>query len=192
MADQTTDSTRSPTPVPGPLPAIVAEHRGWFIVLGIALIVIGFIAMTFPLMTTIATKIFIGWLFLIGGVVQVVHAFSTQKWSEFLLSLLIGALYVIAGAWLAFLPLTGIITLTIFLAALFLVEGIAEIGMAMRIRPKGGWVWMLISGIIAIAAGVLIVAGLPSTAAWAIGLLVGINLIFSGTGYLFLASAAKA
>lgn len=184
-----TDSSTNPLQ---PLPAVIAEHRGWFVFLGIALIVIGAVAITFPLMTTIAAKIFVGWLFLVGGILQVVHAFSTQKWSEFLLSLLIGALYVIAGAWLAFLPFTGIITLTIFLAATFLLEGVLEIGMAMRIRPKGGWVWMLVSGIIAIGAGVLIVAGLPSTAAWAIGLLVGINLIFSGAGYLFLASAAKA
>ena len=104
--------TDSPTNPLQPLPAVIAEHRGWFVFLGIALIVIGAVAITFPLMTTIAAKIFVGWLFLVGGILQVVHAFSTQKWSEFLLSLLIGALYVIAGAWLAFLPFTGIITLT--------------------------------------------------------------------------------
>jgi len=99
---------------------------------------------------------------------------------------------VVAGGWLAFFPLTGIITLTIFLAALFVAEGILEIIMAFRLNPRTGWVWLLISGIIAIAAGVLIFAGLPSTAAWAIGLLVGINLLASGFAYLFLAAAAKA
>jgi len=177
---------------PTSMSAIIAEHRGWFTFLGIAMIVIGVVAIAFPLVTTIAAKIFLGWLFLIGGVIQVVHAFSTQKWSQFFLNLLIGALYVIVGAWLAFFPFTGIITLTILLAALFVVEGGAEIGMGFRIRPKSGWVWLLVSGIVAVIAGVLIFAGLPSTAAWAIGLLVGINLIFSGISYVSLASAARA
>jgi uncharacterized membrane protein HdeD (DUF308 family) len=174
------------------MPAIVAEHRGWFTFLGIVLIVAGALAIGFPLITTIAAKIFLGWLFLIGGVVQVVQAFYTQKWSEFLLNIIIGILYVVVGAWLAFFPFTGIITLTILLAALFVVEGVLEIGMGFRIRPRDGWIWLIISGIIAIAAGVLIFLGLPATAEWAIGLLVGINMIFSGFSYVFLASAAKA
>lgn len=174
------------------MPAVVAEHRGWFMFLGVVLIIAGAVAIGFPLFTTVVFKIFLGWLFLIGGVVQVVHAFYTQKWSEFFLDLLIGILYVVVGAWLAFFPFTGIITLTILLAALFVVEGVLEIGMGFRIRPRDGWVWLVISGIIAVAAGVLIFAGLPSTAEWAIGLLVGINLIFSGFSYVFLASAARA
>jgi uncharacterized membrane protein HdeD (DUF308 family) len=173
-------------------PAIVAEHRGWFMFLGIALVIAGAVAIAFPLFATVAVKIFLGWIFLIAGVVQVVQAFYTQKWSEFLLSVLIGILYVVVGGWLAFFPFTGIITLTILLAALFIVEGVIELGMGFRMRPKDGWVWMIISGIIAILAGVLIFAGLPSTAAWAIGLLAGINMIFSGFSYVFLASAAKA
>lgn len=172
--------------------AIVTEHRTWFTVLGIALVVLGVVAIAFPFVTTIAAKIFLGWLFLIGGFVQVVHAFSTQRWSEFFLDLLLGLLYILAGAWLAFLPLTGIITLTIFLAAFFIAEGLLEIVMALRLSPRTGWVWPLISGIVAIAVGVLILTGLPSTATWAIGLLVGINLLASGLSYIFLAVPGRA
>jgi uncharacterized membrane protein HdeD (DUF308 family) len=83
-------------------------------------------------------------------------------------------------------PATGIITLTIFLAAFFIVQGILECGMAFRMRPQSGWGWMLFSGIIALLLGILIFAGLPGTALWAIGLLVGINLLSSGIAYLFL------
>ena len=173
-------------------PAIVAEHRGWFTFLGIVLIIGGAAAIAFPLLATVAVKIFLGWILLITGVVQVVHAFYTQKWSEFFLELIIGLLYIVVGGWLAFFPFAGIITLTILLAALFVVEGVIEVGMGFRVRPKDGWVWLIISGIIAIAAGVLIFAGLPSTAAWAIGLLAGINMIFSGFSYVFLASAVRA
>lgn len=91
--------------------AAIAENRTWFIILGVLLIMLGIATISFPLLTTIAAKIFLGWLFLIGGIVQIVHAFSTRRWSEFLLEVLVGVLYLIAGGWLAFFPLTGIVTL---------------------------------------------------------------------------------
>jgi uncharacterized membrane protein HdeD (DUF308 family) len=171
-------------------PAVVAEHRTWFTILGILLIVLGVIAIAFPFVTTIAAKIFLGWLFLIGGVFQIIHAFSTQRWSEFFFNLLIGVLYVLAGGWLAFFPLTGILTLTILLAVMFIIQGVLELGIAFRMRPQQGWVWMLVAGIIAILAGLLIIAELPSSAVWAIGLLVGVNMIVTGVAYLLLPVAA--
>ena len=169
--------------------AAIAENRTWFIILGVLLIMLGIAAISFPLLTTIAAKIFLGWLFLIGGIVQIVHAFSTRRWSEFLLEVLVGVLYLIAGGWLAFFPLTGIVTLTVLLAAIFIAQGVLEAGMAFRMRPHAGWVWMLIASIAALAVGVLILIHLPSSAAWAIGLLVGIKLIISGWAYLFLPMA---
>jgi uncharacterized membrane protein HdeD (DUF308 family) len=170
--------------------AAISENRTWFIILGVLLIILGVAAIAFPLLTTVAAKIALGWLFLIGGVVQIAHAFSTRQWSEFFLDLLVGLLYLIVGGWLALFPLTGIVTLTVLLAALFIAQGIIEAGMALRMRPHAGWVWMLIAGIAALAVGVLIIAHLPSSAAWAIGLLVGIKLIMSGWAYLFLTMAA--
>ena len=170
--------------------AAVAENRTWFIILGLLLIILGLISIAFPFVTTIAAKTFLGWLFLIGGIIQIVHAFSTPRWSQFFLNLLIGAIYVIAGGWLAFFPLAGIIALTAFLAGMFIVQGVLECGMAFRMRPQAGWVWMLISGLIAVIAGVLIFERLPSSAIWAIGLLVGINMLSSGLAYVFLALAA--
>ena len=169
--------------------AAIAENRTWFIILGVLLIILGIAAISFPLLTTIAAKIFLGWLLLIGGIVQIVHAFSTRRWSEFLLEVLVGVLYLIAGGWLAFFPLTGIVTLTVLLAAIFIAQGLLEAGMAFRMRPHAGWVWMLIASIAALAVGVLILIHLPSSAAWAIGLLVGIKLIMSGWAYLFLPMA---
>ena len=164
----------------------ITENRTWFTIFGILLIVLGVLAIAFPFVTTIATKIFLGWLFLIGGIVQIVHAFSAKGWSEFFLDLLMGVLFVIGGGWLAFFPLTGIITLTIFLAAMFVVQGVIEIAMAFRMRPLDGWVWMLLAGLVALAVGILILFDLPSSATWAIGLLVGINLLMTGWAYLLL------
>ena len=164
----------------------ISENRTLFIIFGILLIVLGTLGILFPFLTTIATKIFLGWLFLIGGVVQIAHAFSARGWSEFFLDLLMGILFLIGGGWLAFFPLTGVITLTIFLAAMFVVQGVIEIAMALRMRSHKGWFWMLLAGIVALAVGFLILAQLPSSATWAIGLLVGINLIMTGWAYLLL------
>jgi uncharacterized membrane protein HdeD (DUF308 family) len=170
--------------------ANIAENKTWFRVLGICLIILGFLAIIFPFLTAIAVKVFLGWLFLIGGVIQIVHAFSAKQWGGFLWSLLVGILYVLVGAWLAFLPLTGILALTILIAVMFIVEGIIEIVMAFRMRPLAGWGWALVSGIVALVVGVLIFEQLPSSAIWAIGLLVGINMISSGWFFVFLPSTA--
>ena len=172
--------------MPAQAHTVITENRTWFTIFGILLIVLGVLAIAFPFVTSIATKIFLGWLFLIGGIVQIVHAFSTKGWSEFFLDLLMGGLFLVAGGWLAFFPLTGIITLTIFLAAMFAVQGVIEIAMAFRMRPLDGWGWMLFAGLVALAVGFLILFGLPSSATWAIGLLVGINLLMTGLAYLLL------
>src|SRR5262249_7392239 len=169
----------------------IADNWGWFLALGILLIIAGVAAIAFPLLSTIATKVALGWIFLIAGALIVVHAFSIRQWQGFLLSLLIGALYLAAGAWLAFTPFAGVVALTILLAALFLAEGVLEVIMGLRIRPHEGWGWLLLSGLVAIAVGVLISAELPSSAAWAIGLLTGINLLSSGVSFVALALAGR-
>ncbi|HJU30642.1 MAG TPA: HdeD family acid-resistance protein [Hyphomicrobiaceae bacterium] len=169
----------------------VAEHWGWFLGLGIFLILAGLAAIAFPLLSTIATKIALGWILLAAGALVVLHAFSIKQWSGFLWSLLVGILYLIAGGWLAFFPFTGIITLTLLLAALFLAEGVLEVIMAVRVRPHEGWVWLLLSGLVAIAVGIMIAAELPSSAAWAIGLLTGLNLLMTGVSFTALALAGR-
>ena len=169
----------------------IAEKWGLFLALGIVLTLVGIAAICFPFVSTVAAKIFLGWLFLIGGVMMIIHAFSAQGWGGFLWSLLIGVLYVVAGGYLAFFPLTGLLTLAIFLAILFVAEGIMEMIMAFRVQPSEGWGWLLLSGIAALAVGVLIALGLPSSATWALGLLVGINLLFSGWSYVFLALSGR-
>ena len=179
------------TPEQAEMQATISGNKGWFYFLGALLVVLGIAAVAFPFVTTIAAKVFLGWLFLIAGIVQVIHAFSTRTWRAFFLDLLIGLLYVIAGGWLAFFPLTGIITLTFLLAIMFILHGVLEGMIAFSIRPHVGWIWMLLAGIVAVVIGVLLILKLPSSATWAIGLLVGINLIMSGIAFLFLPMAAK-
>ncbi|MEO8419917.1 MAG: HdeD family acid-resistance protein [Hyphomicrobium sp.] len=170
---------------------LIAAKWGWFLALGIVLIVAGLAAIAFPLMGTIAAKLLLGWLFLIGGVMMILHAFQAPGWQGFLWELLIGILYAFAGAYLAFFPFTGLITLALVLSVLFIIEGIFEVIQAFRVRPHEGWFWLLLSGLAALAVGVLIALGLPNSAEWALGLLVGINLLFSGWSYVFLALAGR-
>ena len=171
--------------------AVIAERWGWFLALGIVLVLAGVAAIAFPLLSTIAAKIALGWIFLAGGAMLLIHAFSIKEWRGFLLELLIGVLYLVAGGWLAFFPFTGIITLTILLAALFLAEGVLEVIMAVRVRPHEGWAWLLLSGLVAVAVGVLIAYELPSSATWAIGLLAGVNLLSTGVSFIVLALAGR-
>jgi uncharacterized membrane protein HdeD (DUF308 family) len=148
-------------------------------------------AIAFPLLSTIAAKIAIGWIFLVAGVVEVFHAFYVRRWAGFFWNLLIGLLYILAGGWLAFFPLTGILTLTVVIAALFIVEGVMEFIMGFRMRPHEGWGWVVLSGLVAVAAGLLIALSLPASAVWALGLLAGINLLFSGWSFIYLALSGK-
>ena len=170
---------------------LIADKWGWFLALGIVLILAGVAAIAFPLYSTIAAKIMLGWLFLIGGVMMILHAFQVPSWKAFLWELLIGILYAVAGGYLAFFPLTGLLTLALVLAILFIAEGIFEVIMALRVRPHEGWGYLLLSGLAALAVGVLIALDLPGSAVWALGLLVGINLLFSGWSYIFLAMAGR-
>ncbi len=170
--------------------AAVVENRGWFIALGILMIVLGIVAIGAPLATTVVAKIFLGWLFLIAGIAQIIHAFYAQGWKGFLADLLMGLLYAFVGGWLAFFPLAGIIGLTVLLAAMFVVEGIFKFAIGLQVRPAEGWGWMIFSGIIAFLAGVLVFMGLPGSAAWAIGLIVGINILMTGIAFLMMALSA--
>jgi uncharacterized membrane protein HdeD (DUF308 family) len=166
----------------------VARNRSWFIAFGALLIVLGALAIVFPFATTIAAKIFLGWLLLIGGVGEVLHAFSSRDWKGFLANLLIGLLYIAVGGWLALFPLAGIITLTLLLAFFFILEGVLKLVMGFQLRPTGGWGWIVFSGAVAVLVGILLVAELPGTATWAIGLLVGVNLLMSGIAFVMLAT----
>lgn len=171
--------------------AAIAKHWGWFLALGIVFLLAGAAAIAFPLLSTIAAKVALGYIFLAIGILMVIHAFSITRWGGVLLNVLIGLLYAIAGGYLAFFPFTGIITLTLMLAALFLAEGILQVVLAIRLRKHSGWFWVLLSGIIAIAAGALIALELPDSATWAIGLLAGINMLSTGFSFIVLALAGR-
>ena len=165
----------------------IAEHWLGYLLLGCALVLAGLAAIAFPLLSTIATKVALGWIFVLSGGAIILHAFSAGDWRGFFWNLAIGLLHLIVGGYLALLPLSGIVTLTVLLAALLIADGVLEVGMALRIRPHNGWGWVLVSGLVAMAAGALIALKLPTSAVFSIGLLIGIKMIFAGWSFIVLA-----
>jgi len=171
----------------------VRDHWVLFLIEGIVLLILGIAAILVPMVATIAFTILIGWLFLISGVVGLVTTFWMRHAPGFWWSLVSAVVGIIAGALLLRWPVTGSLSLTLVLAAFFIVEGVATIMYAVEHRNQlsGRWGWMLVSGIVDLILAGIIVAGLPGTALWALGLLVGINLIFGGIAMIGMAMAAK-
>ena len=162
----------------------------WLVLLGIALIVLGIILLGFPVITTLATVTVLGALILIAGGIEVVGAFWCQEWSGFFLALLSGILGVVVGLMLLGNPIQGGITLTILLASFLFVGGIFK-AVASVAHRFGGWGWLLLSGVIDIALGVMIWRELPVSGLTIIGLLVGISTIFRGVSWLMLGLTLK-
>jgi uncharacterized membrane protein HdeD (DUF308 family) len=125
------------------------------------------------------------------GVVSIVHGFSAGNWHGLFWNVAIGSIYVVAGAYLVFLPLVGVMTLTMLVTVLFIADGVLQIIIAYRLRPHSRWGWLLFSGALSLIAGVLIWLQLPFSATWVIGVLVGIKMAFAGCGYITLALGSR-
>ena len=169
------------------------EHWKLYLAEGILLVILGFIAIVIPPIATLAVTILLGWLFLLSGVMGLITTFMMRNAPGFWWSLLSASLAVLVGGSLLAMPASGAVSLTIVLVAFFVIEGIASIMFALDHKSEltGRWGWMLASGVVDLVLGVMILAGLPSTAAWAIGLLVGINMIFGGSALIGMALHAR-
>lgn len=172
-----------------------ALHQHWklYLIEGVLLVALGLIAILVPPAATLAVTFLFGWLFLISGVIGLVTTFMMRHAPGFWWSLISAALGVLVGGMLLAQPAQGALSLTLVLAAFFVVEGVVSIMFALDHRRElsGRWGWMLVSGIVDLGLAVMIIAGLPSTAAWAIGLLVGINMVFGGTALIGMALHAR-
>src|SRR5262245_25589260 len=155
-------------------------HRwGWFVALGIALIVLGILALGAEVLVTLASVLFFGWLMLIGGAIQTVHAFRVRPWSGFLRHLFGGLLTVVVGFLLVGNPAVGALSLTLLMAAFFLVGGIFRIATALT-HDFPGRGWAVLSGVITLLLGIIIWRQWPVSGLWVIGTFVGIDMLFEG------------
>jgi uncharacterized membrane protein HdeD (DUF308 family) len=168
-------------------------HWKFFLVEGIVLLILGAIAVCVPPLATVAVEVLIGWLILMSGVLGLVMTFQTRGSPGFGWSLLSAVVGIAAGIVLLAWPLSGVFSLTVMLTIFLALEGIASImyALAHRSERTSRWELMLVSGLVDLILAGLIVAGLPGTAAWAIGLIVGINLLFGGVALVGLALQAR-
>ena len=170
-------------------------HQHWvlFLVEGVVLVVLGATAVVLPPLATIAAIIIIGWLFLVSGVVGLATTYWMRHAPGFWWSLISAVLGIVVGVLLLARPVSGAFSLTLVLIAFFVIEGVASIMFALEHKRElsGRWGWMLVSGIVDLVLAAMIFGGLPSTAAWAIGLLVGINMILGGAALIAMALHAR-
>jgi uncharacterized membrane protein HdeD (DUF308 family) len=171
----------------------IHQHWGLFLAEGIILVLLGVIAIIVPPIATIAVTLIVGWVFLFSGAAGLFTTFYIGRAPGFWWSLISALIGIAAGLILIARPVTGSLSLTLVLIAFFVVEGIVTIMYSIEHRTQltGRWGWMLVSGIVDLILALIIFAGLPETAAWAIGLLVGINMLFGGSALIAIALAAR-
>lgn len=167
------------------------KNSGWLIALGIVLLLLGILALSSPLVAGIAVELLVGSFLLIGGMVQAAFALSVKSWGARLLSLSSGILSILCGGLIIAHPLLGLNFLTLLLAAFFVVEGFSKMVSSFQLRPAKGWGWALFSGLVGVLLGVMIWTQWPLSGAWAIGTLVGINILFSGSSMMAMGLAAR-
>jgi uncharacterized membrane protein HdeD (DUF308 family) len=170
-----------------------AIHRHWglFLFEGIALIVLGGLAVLLPEVASVAATVFLGWILLFSGILGLISTIRARRAPGFGWSLLSAIVGIAAGTILLAQPVQGTLSLTAVLIAFLFIEGVATILFALDHRKSGRWTWMLTSGLVDIVLGIILFAGLPGTAAWALGLMVGINMIFGGWALVWMALHAR-
>jgi uncharacterized membrane protein HdeD (DUF308 family) len=171
----------------------IHAHWGLFLFEGIMLIILGAAAIILPQVATLAFTLVIGWLFLISGGIGLVTTFWMRNAPGFWWALLSAVVGIAAGIVLIRWPINGTVSLTLLLIVFFVVEGVATLMYAFEHRAQltGRWVWMLMSGVVDLILAGIVFAGLPETATWALGLLVGINMLFGGVAMIGMALAAR-
>jgi uncharacterized membrane protein HdeD (DUF308 family) len=173
-------------------PVEIARHASRLsIAWGVLLIIFGMLAIGSPFLAAVAVNGVIAWLIVLAGVVHLVLAFHAHGAGSMSWKLLVGIAYLCFGGYLILHPVLGVASLTLVLASLFLIEGILNVILFFKMRPMRGSSWMLIDGIITLLLGLMIYMQWPSSAAWAVGTLVGVSMIFSGVARVAMSSSVR-
>jgi uncharacterized membrane protein HdeD (DUF308 family) len=164
--------------------------RGWVIFAGITLLVLGTAAVIYDATATLVSVVLFGWLLMLAGLMQIVHAFQVRAWSGFFLYLLDGIIRATAGTLLILYPGSGALTLTLVLSFYFIVGGLFKtFGSAVLQFPS--WGWSVASGLVSVTLGILLAMQWPASGMWFIGFAVGFDLILYGWALLMFAAAVK-
>lgn len=159
--------------------------------LGLGLLVLGILALVFPIFSTLVAAIFVGWVFLVYGGFMLFGSFSIHGTGPFFGALILSLLSIAAGVFLLFNPVGGAVALTLTVGVIFIFQGAFEIFFAFETRPHDGWIGMLISGIASVVMAVLIAAGWPAISLVVLGILLGVNLVTTGIGYILVSRSLR-
>lgn len=169
----------------------IAKHWGLYLFEGILFVLLGILAIALPGFFTLGLELLIGWLFIISGIIEGYRYFKTHDIPGHTASILSAILYLIIGVLLLVYPLAGILSLTMLLTVFFILEGIAKVYLAFKLKPLRHWGVLLFNGIIALIMAAIIIGGWPLSAVWVIGLLVGINMLFFGFSLIWISLASR-
>jgi uncharacterized membrane protein HdeD (DUF308 family) len=172
---------------------VVRLNSGVLVAQGVIMTLLGIAAVIWPQISSVAVDLYVGWFLLFSGVVGLAMMFFAPSVGGFLWSLLTGALALFAGILLVWHPVEGVVSLTLVLVAFFIAEGVFQIAAAFGYRAAfpESWGWMVFSGIADLVLAGVIIAGWPGSAGWALGLIVGVNLITSGVATAMVAFAGR-
>jgi uncharacterized membrane protein HdeD (DUF308 family) len=170
---------------------VLKEAAGMSIGWAVVMIVLGFLAILVPFATGIGVSIFVGWIMVFSGFAYLAYAFAAQGAGSFIWRMLVGIVYVVGGGYLAFHPAIALESLTLLVAAVFFAEGVTEIVVFFQFRSLPGSGWILFDGIVTLILAYLIWRPWPSSSVWAIGTLLGVNLIVSGVTRLMYSVEAR-
>jgi len=164
---------------------------GWILALGIVYLVTGIIALGSVVMATAASVFVVGIMMVIAGVAEVINAFQIKTWGSFLLWILLGALYIVAGFVTFENPLLAAVVLTLILGVVLVASGIMRIILAFNMREGSAWVWVVISGIITLLLGAVILAHWPVSSLFALGIFLGVDLVIAGVSWIAISLGLK-
>jgi uncharacterized membrane protein HdeD (DUF308 family) len=164
--------------------APLRAKSGWIIGLGVVYSIAGFIALGSVAMATVATVFIVGIMMLLAGVAEIISAFQVKSWGKFVLWILLGILYVVAGFATFENPLLAAAILTLVLGVALIVSGIMRIVLAFGMKQGMPWMWIVLSGVITFLLGAIILAHWPVSSVYVLGLFLGIDLVFAGAGWI--------
>jgi uncharacterized membrane protein HdeD (DUF308 family) len=167
---------------------IAALHGkwGWIVALGVVYLIAGFVALGSVVMATVASVIVVGAMMIVAGIFEIIGAFQLKSWGKFLIWVLLGVLYVVAGFLTFENPVFAAVLLTLFLGASLIASGVVRLFLAFSMKRESPWVWVALSGAITLLLGLLIVARWPVNSVYILGLFLGIDLIMAGAGWVSL------
>lgn len=165
----------------------VKRHSLWYLIQGVLLVVAGLLAIIYPVISSVAVVVLLGWLLIVSGIVQGLGLIGAGQVPHFWLQLISVILAVLIGFLFLRDPEQGLLTVTLLLIVFFMMEGMSKVVFALTIRPFPNWGWVLASGLVGIALSIILLASMPVTAMWLVGLLLGLQLVSVGASIAYLA-----